>query len=105
MTREAMDLAAPLRIAVDPRLGPLFRQHAVWLAADATPLADAAAWNRAFPTQPIRVAWRDREWSMLDSWAMPTYYVFRHGREVAHRSGWLELNALRTELTKAGVPY
>ena len=121
MHREAIALDVPLRIVVvaachfsedaaraiaaDPRLDALFHQHAVWLAAEGTYPADAAAWNRAFPTQPIDVAWRDREWSMLDSWAMPTYYVFRHGREVARWSGWLGLDALRAELTKAGVPY
>ncbi|MGA0586032.1 TlpA family protein disulfide reductase [Dyella sp. KRB-257] len=121
MTRESIDLDAPLRIVVvaachfsedavraiaaDPRLDALFHQHAVWLAADATPPDDAAAWNHAFPGQPIHIAWRDREWSMLESWAMPTYYVFRHGREVARWSGWLGLDALRAELTKAGVPY
>lgn len=121
MRHEAVDLDARLRIVVvaachfsedaaraiaaDPRLDALFRQHAVWLAAESTPPVDAAAWNRAFPTQPIHVAWRDREWSMLDSWAMPTYYVFRHGREVARWSGWLGLDALRAELTNAGVPY
>jgi hypothetical protein len=121
MTRESIDLDAPLRIVVvagrhfsedaaraiaaDPRLNALFRQHAVWLATDAMSPADAAAWNRAFPTQPIHIAWRQREWAMLDSWAMPTYYVFRHGREVARWHDWLGLDALRTELTKAGVPY
>lgn len=121
MRREAVDLDAPLRIVVvaachfsedaaraiaaDPRLDTLFRQHAVWLASDGTPLADAAAWNRAFPTQPIHVAWRDREWTKLDSWAMPTYYVFRHGREVARWHGWLGLDTLRHELERAGVSY
>lgn len=121
MTRESIDLDAPLRIVVvaachfsedaaraiaaDPRLDALFHQRATWLATEGTAPADAAAWNRAFPTQPIRIAWRDREWSMLESWAMPTYYVFRHGREVARWNGWLGLDALRTELSKAGVPY
>lgn len=121
MTRENIDLDAPLRIVVvaachfsedaaraiaaDPRLDALFRQHAIWLAADATSPADAAAWNRAFPSQPIHIAWRQREWTKLDSWAMPTYYVFRHGREVARWHGWLGLDALRAELSKAGVPY
>lgn len=121
MTRESIDLDVPLRVVVvaachfsedaaraiasDPRLDALFRQHAVWLAADATSPADAAAWNRAFPTQPIHIAWRQREWSMLDSWAMPTYYVFRQGREVARWHGWLGLDTLGSELAKAGVSY
>lgn len=121
MSRGMVDLDVPLRIVVvaachfsedaaraiatDPRLDALFHQHAVWLAADATAPTDAAGWNRAFPTQPIHIAWRQREWSMLDSWAMPTYYVFRHGREVARWQGWLGLDVLRTELSKAGVPY
>ena len=85
MTRRAADLDASLRIVVvaachfsedaaraiagDARLDALFRRHAFWLAAEATPPADAAAWNRAFPGQPIHIAWRDGEWSMLDSWA------------------------------------
>ncbi|HET6432289.1 hypothetical protein [Dyella sp.] len=121
MIRENAGLDVPLRIVVvagchfsedavraiaaDPQLDILFRQHAIWLASDTTALADAAAWNRAFPTQPVHIAWHDREWTMLSSWAMPTYYVFRHGREVAHWAGWLGLDALRAELTGAGVPY
>lgn len=121
MTRQGVDLDAPLRIVVvaachfsedaaraiasDTRLNALFRQHALWLASYATPPADAAAWNRAFPDQPIHVAWRDGEWRMLDSWAMPTYYVFRHGHLVARWQGWFGLDALRQELDRAGVRY
>lgn len=51
------------------------------------------------PTHSIHVAWHNPEW------AMPTCYVFRHGRDVARWSGWLGPDALRTEPSKAGVPY
>lgn len=119
MHRQAVHLDAPLRIVVvagchysedavraiagDPRLDALFHRHAVWLASEVTAPADAAEWNGSFPSQPIRIAWRDREWSMLESWAMPTYYVFRSGREVARWQGWQGLDALRRELERAGV--
>lgn len=121
MHRQAIDLDAPLRIVVvagchysedavraiagDPRLDALFHRHAVWLAGEGTSPADAAEWNRSFPSQPIHIAWRDGEWAMLASWAMPTYYVFRDGHEVARWRGWLGLDALRHELDRAGVRY
>ncbi|HEU4669873.1 MAG TPA: hypothetical protein VFR91_04165 [Dyella sp.] len=121
MTRDAVDLHVPLRIVVvagchfsedaaraiagDLRLDALFHRHAVWLAGEGTSPADAAEWNRSFPSQPIHIAWRDGEWAMLESWAMPTYYVFRDGHEVARWRGWLGLDALRHELDRAGVRY
>ncbi|KGI77796.1 hypothetical protein [Oleiagrimonas soli] len=118
MTRTAFDLDAPLRIVVvaschfsqdvaravaaDARLRPIFQRHAIWLASQQDTIADAQRWNRMFPDQPIHIAWNNREWAMLDNWAMPTFYVFRHGRLVDQWAG-ADMPALRAHLRKDGV--
>ncbi|MEW9573774.1 hypothetical protein ABQJ54_18620 [Rhodanobacter sp. Si-c] len=118
MVRQAIDLSAPWRIVVvaachfsedsardisaDPQLRPLFARHAIWLASQNTPFAAAAEWNRRFPDQPIHVAWQDSEWSMLDDWDMPTFYVFRRGRLVDKWSSY-DMDLLRTHLRKDGL--
>jgi hypothetical protein len=119
MIRQAFDLSAPLRIVVvaschfsqdaaraieaDAQLRPVFAGHAIWLAAQNESLDAAIDWNREFPDQPIHVAWQDSEWSMLDSWAMPTFYIFRHGQLVKKFSGWQDVNALKQSLREGSV--
>jgi len=119
MFRQAFDLSTPLRIVVvaschfsqdaaraieaDAQLRPVFASHAIWLAAQNESFNAVIDWNREFPDQPIHIAWQDSEWSMLDSWAMPTFYVFRHGRLVKKFSGWYDLNTLKQSLRETGV--
>jgi hypothetical protein len=119
MIRQAFDMSAPLRIVVvaschfsqdaaraieaDTQLRPVFTGHAIWLAAQGESLDAAIDWNRKFPDQPIHVAWQDNEWSMLDSWAMPTFYIFRHGQLVKKFSGWEDANTLKQSLREGGV--
>lgn len=118
MARQAIDLSAPWRIVVvaachfsedaardisaDSQLRPLFAKQAIWLASQGTPFAAAAEWNRHFPDQPIHVAWQDSEWSMLDDWSMPTFYVFRQGQLVDKWSGH-NMDRLRAHLRKDGL--
>jgi hypothetical protein len=119
MTRQAFDPSAPLRIVVvaschfsqdaaraiqaDAQLRPIFANDAIWLASQNESFGSVADWNRELPDQPIHVAWQDSEWSMLDSWAMPTFYVFRHGHLVKKFSGWHDLKTLKHSLREAGV--
>lgn len=119
MQRQPVRLGGPLRIVViagchfsedaaraiggDPELRRLFSQHATWLAAPEQPIADVVQWDRAFPAMPMHVAWNADEWSMLPDWGMPTYYIYRNGRQVTHFNGWLGIDALRAELRKAGA--
>ncbi|GAA0258774.1 hypothetical protein [Rhodanobacter caeni] len=119
MTRQAFDLSRPLSIVVvaschfsrdaaraieaDAQLRPIFAADAIWLASQGERLSAVIDWNREFPDQPIHVAWQDSEWSMLDSWAMPTFYVFRHGRLVKKFSGWSNATTLKQSLQAAGV--
>lgn len=104
LLRNSVDMQAPLRIVVvagchfsvdavrairaDPQLDTLFREHAIWLADENESLSDVLIWNREFPDQRMYVAWRNDEWSMLKSWDIPTFYVFRHGKQVDQWSGW-----------------
>jgi hypothetical protein len=123
MTRQAFDLSAPLTIVVvaschfsqdaardirhKPVLRKLFSHHAIWLAAQNESISEARDWNREFAQQPIHIAWKDSEWPMLDSWAMPTFYLFRHGKLVDRWSGWpadAGMQTLRRHLRKDGVP-
>lgn len=119
MEREAFDLSVPLRIVVvaschfsqdaahaiaaDPRLHALFVRHAVWLASQSESFGAVAQWNGEFPDQPIHIAWKDSDWPMLDSWNMPTFYVFRDGRLAGKFSGWHGVESLSTSLQKAGA--
>lgn len=93
-------------IAADPALAPWFRDHATWLAAQSEPFAAVADWNREFPTQPMHIAWRDRDWPRVRSWAMPAFHVFRDGQLVAQWNGWPAdsgMATLREQLRAAGV--
>lgn len=104
LLRKAIDMHPSLRIVVvagchfsvdavrairaDPELDKLFHQHAIWLAGENELLPAVLDWNRAYPDQRMHVAWRNDEWSMLKSWDIPTFYVFRDGRQVDQWSGW-----------------
>lgn len=121
MARQAFDLSTPLRIVVvaschfsqdaaraieaDAQLRPIFASHAIWLASQNEYFSSVTKWNREFPDQPIHIAWQNSEWSMLDSWAMPTFYVFRHGRLVKKFSGWFDVKTLKQSLHEAGVVH
>jgi len=119
MTREAFDPSTPLRIVVvadchfsqdaahaieaDAQLKPLFAQHAIWLASQEESFDSAIDWNRKFPDQPIHIAWQNSEWPMLDSWAMPTFYVFHDGKLTKKFSGWYDLKTLKQSLREANA--
>lgn len=122
MHRQAFDLSAPLSIVIvaschfskdaarairaDPQLRTLFARYAVWLADQGESIDSARDWNREFPDQPIHIAWRDEDWPRINSWAMPTFYVFRHGHLVEKWSGWpadTGMQTLRDKLHEAGL--
>ena len=99
---------AAAAISADPALDRLFREHATWLAPDSESIAQVAEWNRALPTQPIQIAWRERDWPQISSWDMPTFYVFRDGRLLTTWSGWPADTGHATlvaRLQDAGVKY
>lgn len=99
---------AATAISADPALDRLFREHATWLAPDSESIAQVADWNRALPTQPIQIAWRERDWPQIASWAMPTFYLFRDGRLLTQWSGWAGDTGKATlvsQLKDAGVKY
>ena len=79
---------AATAISADPALNRLFHDHGVWLAPASEAISDVAEWNRQLPSQPIQIAWRERDWPQIPSWNMPTFYIFRDGLLVAQWSGW-----------------
>ena len=89
-----------------PRIAELFQRHAIWLASQTESLADVAVWNREHPQQPMRVAWKNSEWTRITSWAMPTFYIFRDGKLVDQWAGWpadTGLSTLRRHLARNGL--
>ncbi|GLQ98219.1 hypothetical protein [Dyella mobilis] len=118
-TREAFDLSTPLRIVVvaschfsqdatraiesDPSLHALFVKHAIWLASQDEAFDQVRDWNTKFPDMPIDIAWQEREWTRLDSWAMPTFYVFKNGQLSGKFAGWNGIPSLRESLKKMGA--
>lgn len=122
MLHTPINTQAPLRIIVvagchfskeaaraihaDPQLDTLFHEHAIWLAGANESLTDVLAWNREFPHQPMNVAWRNSEWHMLDSWLIPTFYVFRDGKRIDQWNGWGPdgMERLKEHLRRNGLP-
>lgn len=95
---------AARHIDADATLGPIFRQHAVWLGSQMESFDDVRAWNATHPHQPMHVAWRNNEWSTLDyrRWPMPSFYVFHDGRLLGSVEGF-DPDRLRALLTQAGL--
>lgn len=77
-------------IEADPVLGPLFRDHAVWLAPPEGYLyfSTFQNWNRTHPDAKMVLAVTHRDWPMLDTWALPTFYFLQSGYKVAEVIGW-----------------
>jgi hypothetical protein len=73
----------------DPQLRKAFHDHTIWLVPPFTPEFDAIAqWNGTHTDEKMTLAYRFQEWSMLDSWATPTFYFLRRGTVVAKVAGW-----------------
>lgn len=97
---------AAIAIATDPALDQVFREHSTWIAPSDEGLAAAAKWNREFPLRPILIAWSERDWPQITSWAMPTFLLFRDGVLQRSWSGWPADSGLataRAELSAAGI--
>ena len=97
---------AATAISANPSLNRLFQDHGVWLAPASEPISDVAEWNLQLPSQPIQIAWRERDWPQISSWNMPTFYIFRDGVLVTQWSGWSYDGGMETLLARlhdAGV--
>lgn len=122
MVRKHINMQVPLRIIVvagchfsadaaraisaEPAVSKLFQSNAIWLASETESLRAVQDWNSEFPDQPMNVAWSNSEWSMLDSWGMPTFYVFQHGNLIDTWSGWpadTGMQTLRSHLRAANL--
>jgi hypothetical protein len=119
MIRESYDPDLPLRVVAitdegchfceeaasaiqaDARLRRLFAGHALWLASQSNDFDYAMAWNHRFPSQPMRIAWQNSEWPMLDWSALPAFYVFRNGQLVKKFRGWEGIKKFKKSLQDA----
>lgn len=78
-------------IESDPVLGPLFAEHAHWLAPQAHRLdvERLQQWNREHPSIEMTLAVDAREWPAIDEWwATPNFYFFKDGELKAKVTGW-----------------
>ena len=82
--------AAVAAIEADPVLGPLFAQHANWLAPPSTRVDfdPMQRWNREHPDASVSLAIRRGDWPLIDNWSTPTFYFFRNGKIEAQVIGW-----------------
>lgn len=103
-------MAAAEAIASDPELGPLFREHAIWMAPPSELIGHQRlrAWNAAHPHTPMVVATNWSNWPMLHRWeGTPTFHVFRDGKLIDSVTSWpLEEGnraAVAAALHKAGL--
>ncbi|UAU34070.1 hypothetical protein JH261_03745 [Xanthomonas campestris pv. incanae] len=92
-----------VRAMDDLRHHPLLQGvHLVWLAPVGLRLDYEVleAWNKTHTDQSIVLARHTADWSMINSWGTPTFYLMHDGKMVANFSGWphegnwLELRAL-----------
>lgn len=92
-------------IEAHPDIARVLARHGLWLANQNESLADVAVWNKDHPNQPMNVAWTKSEWQRITSWAMPTFYIFKHGKLVDQWAGWpadTGLTTLRQHLQENG---
>lgn len=99
---------ATLAILSDPVLADVFRHHAKWLApVDPSFNFDVMRrWNQAHPGAVVTLAYKRDEWTMLDSWATPTFYFFKQGALIVKVVGWPKggrNNELRAALHRVGL--
>ncbi|MBB5876522.1 hypothetical protein [Xanthomonas sp. 3498] len=98
-------------IAADPELGPVFRDHALWLSLPpgSEDMDALRAWNRAQPQTPLHPLYDVEEWRLLPrEWRMPTFFLVRDGKVVAQLQGWpaedgAQRRALKAILQDAGL--
>lgn len=81
---------AALGIESDPQLRAAFSHHVLWIMPSSEDVTDPdfAQWNRAHPLAAMSAVYRESEWPMIDSWAMPTFYFLRDGAVIEKVAGW-----------------
>ncbi|MFC7520177.1 hypothetical protein ACFQS6_08190 [Xanthomonas populi] len=80
-----------VRAMDDLRHHPLLRGVTlVWLAPVGLRLDYELfeTWNKTHTDQSIVLARHTADWSMIDSWGTPTFYLIHDGKVVANFSGW-----------------
>jgi hypothetical protein len=82
---DAATTTAISSIEADPKLSSALRDK-ITLIAPPAPTLDAPAflrWNTTHPTTPMTLVYRESEWTMITTWAVPTFYVLDRGKVVA----------------------
>ena len=101
--------AAANAIPLDPELGPIFRKHAVWLAApeELARIDALRSWNQDNPEAPLVVATSTDRWPTIALDSYPQFHVFRDGKLLQSVSGWPSgegnRDAILAALRTAGV--
>jgi hypothetical protein len=77
-------------IESDPVLGPLFRDHALWIVPpdESTSISSVSTWNRVHPNEQMQFAYQREEWPMVERWETPVFYFLDGGRVVSKVAGW-----------------
>jgi len=84
------------------------RAQALWLAPPERnfDVEEIRRWNAEIPRAPMRMVFSTEPWRGIDFSGMPTFYVFRDGKQIAKLSGWREVESLaqlRTVLREVGL--
>lgn len=95
-------------IEQNPKLVAVFERHAYWVSPQNGQLdVDLfQRWNAQHPAAVMSIAYRQREWPLIDSWQTPTFYFIHDGRVAAKVTGWPKegnLHALRAAMRSAGL--
>lgn len=79
-------------IRQDGELSELLSQRAIWLlpADGAIHMTVLKQWETEYPAFDFGIAYGKKNWPMIETWATPVFYVFKHGELVDKVVGWPE---------------
>lgn len=82
--------AAHRDIFQDEQLASLVLNHAIWIVPQSgrLGLSQITGWNEQHPYSPLKLAFKNSEWTWIDTWTTPTFYFVRNGRVARKIKGW-----------------
>lgn len=95
---------ADAAIANDGPLAEELQRSALWIVPPSRDLQldTLRAWNDAHPRQRMFMVYRTIQWSFVDDWSTPVFYVLDDGKLAAKITGWPDDNR-SLELLRAAL--
>lgn len=96
--------AASDAIEHDAALTEFFTKYGLWLVPPMRQLHvdRVALWNKLHPTQVMALAYKTKNWPIIDDWSTPIFYFVRNGIVVDKVVGWPK-DGRNTPLLRAAI--